>query len=243
MLSLIVHTLLKINGVLFFTINAPAGHTPLLDRLMPLLADDALYFFPLLVLLLWWLPGGASSAARNERSRSREGVLWAVFAALLALGVNVLLGTLIYEPRPFVSWPTLDHQLVRHPADASFPSDHAAVSFAIAGVLLLRWWMAWRRAALPLAAPNPPGAERSPRRASEARSRLRWRTGILAALALLLALAIGYARVYVGVHYPLDILGGAAIGLVAAGLIWGLRRLLRPIASQVERVAMRLHLA
>lgn len=243
MLSPIVHTLLKLNGVLFFTINAPAGHTPLLDSLMPLLAEDALYLFPLLVFIVWWLPGGASLAARSERSRSREAVLWAILAVLLALGGNVLLGTLLYEPRPFVSWPKVDHQLVPHPADASFPSDHAAVSFALAGVLLLRWWMVWRRSAMPAAMPNPPGGVRPPLLADSMHAGLRWRTGILAVLGLLLALAIGYARVYVGVHYPLDILGGAAIGLLAAWLMWTLRRFLQPIAHHVERVAVRLHLA
>jgi undecaprenyl-diphosphatase len=31
-----------------------------------------------------------------------------------------------------------------------------------------------------------------------------------------LAAAIAYSRVYVGVHYPLDVLGGAALGLVIA---------------------------
>jgi undecaprenyl-diphosphatase len=32
----------------------------------------------------------------------------------------------------------------------------------------------------------------------------------------LLAAAIAYSRVYVGVHYPLDVLGGAALGLLVA---------------------------
>lgn len=243
MMSAIFQTLLKINGVLFFTINAPAGHTPLLDSLMPLLAEDALYLLPVLVFILWWLPGGASPAARTERSRSREVVLWGVFAVLLALGGNILLGTLIYEPRPFVSWPKLDHQLVPHPADASFPSDHAAVSFALAGVLLLRWWMVWLRSTVPSATPKSPGDGSPLLLTDTARSGLRWRISILAGLGLLLALAIGYARIYVGVHYPFDILGGAGIGLLAAWLMWWLRRLLRPLAHYIEQIAVRLHLA
>jgi undecaprenyl-diphosphatase len=40
-----------------------------------------------------------------------------------------------------------------------------------------------------------------------------------APLWFLLAVAIGFARVYVGVHYPLDIAGGAAVGIVTALLL------------------------
>jgi undecaprenyl-diphosphatase len=74
--------------------------------------------------------------------------------------------------------------LVPAPHDASFPSGHAATSFAAATILSF--------------------------------ARPRWAPAFY-----LLALAIGFSRVYVGVHYPLDIVGGAVLGLaVATALRW-----------------------
>ena len=69
--------------------------------------------------------------------------------------------------------------LVHVPHDHSFPSGHAATSFACATTLAL----AFPRLAVPL---------------------------------YLLAAAIAYSRVYVGVHYPLDVLGGAVLGIAVA---------------------------
>jgi undecaprenyl-diphosphatase len=43
-----------------------------------------------------------------------------------------------------------------------------------------------------------------------------WRAPRLAVPAFVLAAAIAWSRVYVGVHWPLDILGGAALGILVA---------------------------
>jgi len=40
----------------------------------------------------------------------------------------------------------------------------------------------------------------------------------------LLALAIGYSRIYVGVHWPLDVVGGAVLGVATALLLAVTRR-------------------
>ena len=73
------------------------------------------------------------------------------------------------DPRPLVHVPVSD----------SFPSGHAATSFACAALLA-------------------------------------WLTPLPKVPLFALAALIAYSRVYTGVHYPLDILGGAALGLAVA---------------------------
>ena len=50
---------------------------------------------------------------------------------------------------------------------------------------------------------------------------LAWAAPRLAVPFFILAAAIGFSRIYVGVHYPLDVVGGAALGLaIATALRW-----------------------
>ena len=53
----------------------------------------------------------------------------------------------------------------------------------------------------------------------------------------------GLARVYAGVHYPLDILGGAAIAAVVTYLVFRMRDLLMPLLMLPIRLARILRLA
>jgi len=54
-----------------------------------------------------------------------------------------------------------------------------------------------------------------------------WTTPRLAVPAFVLAVAISWSRVYVGVHWPLDVLGGAALGVLVATALLMLVRALR----------------
>jgi undecaprenyl-diphosphatase len=117
-----------------------------------------------------------------------------VVLTIVCVAVADLLSTalklLTDRPRPFVANRDQD-PLVHTRLDVSFPSGHAAISFAAATVL----------------------AHYVPRS--------------VAPLLFVLAALIAWSRVYVGVHYPTDVLAGALLGtavgltvprLLAAGL-------------------------
>lgn len=52
-----------------------------------------------------------------------------------------------------------------------------------------------------------------------------------------------FARVYAGVHYPLDILGGALVGAIMACFSYGLMKLMWPLPSIAFWAARKLYLA
>jgi undecaprenyl-diphosphatase len=117
--------------------------------------------------------------------RLRPVAFHVLLALLVAQGV-VDLGVkpLIARPRPFVRVVT--SRVVGHyrPPTYSFPSGHAALSFAAATVLAF-------------------GVPR------------------LTVVWFALAALVAFSRVYIGVHYPLDVTCGALIGLAVGVLVSG----------------------
>src|SRR5438552_13250447 len=76
-------------------------------------------------------------------------LLWSGASCVLAYIFNLSPEHLVFEPRPFISHKV--HLLATHPADASFPSDHTAWSFAVVGMLLFTFLpvfvAAWKKGA------------------------------------------------------------------------------------------------
>jgi membrane-associated phospholipid phosphatase len=66
---------------------------------------------------------------------------------------------------------------------------------------------------------------------------------LLLIVAFVIGCSIGLARIYVGVHYPDDIVGGAIDGLLAALLVTVLRRWLWRPTNAVLRFAHTLRVA
>jgi len=143
----------------------------------------------------------------------RLGLLWIAIALVLGflhrrwgvLGLTIIavaladwsamgLKALFDRERPPLRYAEPD-PLVQVPDSGSFPSGHAATSFAGATILSF---------AFPRFAP----------------------------FLFVLAAAVAWSRVYVGVHYPLDILGGALLGvLVALGIRFLVLRRARQIPA------------
>jgi undecaprenyl-diphosphatase len=65
----------------------------------------------------------------------------------------------------------------------------------------------------------------------------------LGAVMGVLAGLFGLARVYCGVHYPLDVVAGGVIGLLSAYLVGRSQRLLSPLMAAIVAVGRRLYLA
>jgi len=101
-------------------------------------------------------------------------LLYVVVADVAADISSALLRWPIGRERPPERFPD-PRPLVHVPGSDSFPSGHAATSFACAATLA-------------------------------------WLTPLSPVALYLLAALIAFSRVYVGVHYPLDVIGGAALG-------------------------------
>lgn len=153
------------------------------------------------------------------------GTIWILFALVLILGAGKLPGL---RQRRYWRWRTVGlamlvslalagvldaglkdavrrirpayavqgaHVVGNPPTSFSFPSGHTLTSFAAATLLFvaLRWF---DRQGQPLA----DSAEG-------------WS-------ALFLAAAIGFSRIYLGSHYPLDVLGGMLLGILVGWGVW-----------------------
>lgn len=149
---------------------------------------------PLMVVitgLLWFLsrPGG------DRKWKLACGSAYA--AAALSYVVAFVIHHAWARPRPYMT-----HHIA-HPwsntTDASFPSDHSTVSFAIAVAVVLF---------------DP----------------------VAGAIFLVIAAIIAVGRLFIGAHYPSDVLAGFVIGALAAVVVV---RLLRPVVRRVVSLVER----
>jgi len=66
------------------------------------------------------------------------------------------------------------------------------------------------------------------------------RRGKLAAIMFVMAVLLGFARVYVGVHYPLDVLAGVVIGILSSIAAFGILYIIEPLPTKFLKL-IRIH--
>ncbi len=128
----------------------------------------------------------------------RRDVAALILLSLISIGLGNLLKQLVDRPRP--DYLVSEYLLLNGPATSlSFPSGHALFVATFGGILF--WFVSSFIVT-------------------------RWiRMGLQASLVLLI-LVVGWSRVYLGLHWPSDVLGGYVYGFVTVWMLTDLRRVL-----------------
>jgi undecaprenyl-diphosphatase len=128
--------------------------------------------------------------AKYKKKETLKRIAILALVSLLFADIIVLcLKHIVNEPRPFVSLSDV-HLLISENDPCSFPSGHSASTLSVVTFFILNMKDLIRK------------------------------HYVIADIALVIfAVAIPFSRMYVGVHYPLDVLSGALIGFSCALIV------------------------
>jgi undecaprenyl-diphosphatase len=189
---------------LFLHINGLAGKVPIIDGFFRGISNDYFAVISCCLILIWLWFGTRGDERRQVYQRT---VLIAAISIGLASLLMLIVNQYYFRPRPFNELPPGSVNLLFYrPTDSSFPSNLAAVLFAIAVPIIIK---------------------------------------IRSYGLILLAIAVfsSFGRIYIGIHYPLDVLGGAAIGALGALLAYGTAWLIAPLMNLIMSLLRKLYLA
>ncbi|MCL2140911.1 MAG: phosphatase PAP2 family protein [Dehalococcoidia bacterium] len=210
---------MSVDERLFSWVNGLGGHVDFLDRIVSGFAND--YFMIIIMCLvlvgMWFWARRPEERERNQIAVMKAMASLGIASGLLSWVTNLIfveggkyegtwLNVIFTRVRPFEQ---LGSSVVHHfyfPHDPSFPSNLAAVVFAVA----LAVWFTNRKIG----------------------------TGLI-----LMATLACLARVYVGIHWPSDILGGIGFSLVGVGITYFLMWVLAPIKRLLQWLLRELYVA
>lgn len=182
----------QLNIALFNFINQYAGVNPLIDTLAVFTAQ----YMPIVLII------GLSYLWIVKNKSTRNIILYAVYAAIIGLAINMIIGMIYFHPRPFMI--PIGTQLFHYPAESSFPSDHTTMMVSLS--LMLIYFKETRK---------------------------------IGAVFLALGLIGGFARIFSGVHFPLDILGSIVVSIFSTFLIFKMKERLNPLNSAIQNIYLK----
>ena len=130
----------------------------------------------------------------------RIGIICTLSLALTFILCNGIIKPLVDRERPFESFSAVQ-PFLPHPGDSSFPSGHTANAMGPAWGMFIasrdRYApMGWQGEGIPASTVH------------------KW-----SVVAIVLALLIGLSRMYLGMHYPSDVLAALLVGMLAATVV------------------------
>lgn len=179
----------QLNFALFHFINQYAGLNPFIDSLAIITAK----YMPVIIILsiaYIWI---------KNRDRTRDIILYGIYAAIIGLVINYIIGLVYFHPRPFMI--PLGTLLFQYPAETSFPSDHATLMFSLA--IMLIYFKETRIAGL---------------------------------IFLILGFIGGLARIFSGIHFPLDIFGSLLVSIISTILIFQFKDRFNLLNKEIKEI-------
>ncbi|WP_424354506.1 phosphatase PAP2 family protein [Methanobacterium sp. MBAC-LM] len=173
--NILLNGILNYNIALFYSINN-GMYNPVFNIIMPILTNFGSLIACSLVCVLIFIFGGRYS---------KKVAILGLLALFLSSAAVLTLKYIVAEPRPFAVLNNVHLLAIEN--DYSFPSGHAAASFAAAVAIGEKYSFIIKSKSYKLVYPL-----------------------------LAFAAVIGFSRVYIGVHYPLDVIFGAVIGTISA---------------------------
>jgi len=183
----------QLNLALFHLINQYAGLNPVIDTLA-IFAAEYMPIVVILALAILWIAKG---------NNTRDVILYGVYAAIIGLVINYIIGLVYFHPRPFMIG--LGTQLFQYPAETSFPSDHTTFMVSIA--LMFLYFK---------------------------------ETRVYGVILLILGLIGGFARVFSGVHFPLDILGSIMVSIISTLIIFQFKDRFNPLNMLIKEIYLKI---
>lgn len=114
---------------LIFFNNFAQGENGL--KVFAYIADLPIFFLPIFLIFTWIY------YVIKNKNEQKKSLLFLVYSTFVALFINIVIQKLVHFDRPESALQNSGNLILEHIPDASFPSDHTAVSIAFVTALYL----------------------------------------------------------------------------------------------------------